>query len=98
MGQKYDFELRITRKEYFALMNICGLAPDAHTLVMTASRQENGDVVLQGSHDDFDALLHDLEEEICYELSPKKNMAALQRICEYITPADDDGDSCYVDA
>lgn len=63
-------------------------------MVMCASPREDDDWILQGSHDDFDALLRDLDEEIEYGLSPKKNMPALRRVRKYITPEGDDGESC----
>ena len=86
MGDKYDFEVRLSRKEHSALMHIRGLEENAHLLRMCAERHENGDSTLQGSHEDFDALLRDLNVEIDVGLAPKKNLPALRRIREYITP------------
>lgn len=90
MSQKYDFEIRLTRREYLALMDIRGLEPEAHAMVMCASLQKHGDWILQGSHDAFDALLRDLDMEIEEQVAPKKNIPALQRIRESITPDDDE--------
>lgn len=92
MSRDYDFEVRLTRREYSALMDIRGLAHGAHMMVMTADVQEGGDWILRGSHDDFDALLQDLDMEIEECIAPKKNLPALRRIRKYITPKEDDGD------
>lgn len=93
MSQKYDFEIKVTRREYSALMDIRGLEPPAHSMVMCAALQDNGEWILQGSHDDFDALLRDVNMEIDEQVAPKKNMPSLRRIRDYITPSDDDEDS-----
>lgn len=95
MPKAYDFEIRVSRKEYSALMDIRGLQAGAHSMVMCADSQQNGDWILRGSDDDFDELLSDLDEEIGEGLAPKKNVSALQRVREAITPEDDDGNEPY---
>lgn len=89
MANKFDFDVRLTRKEYSALSDIRGLEEASHMMVMTADIQENGERILQGSHDDFDALLRDLNMEIDEGLAPRKNLPALRRIRDFITPEED---------
>lgn len=89
MGQSYDFEVRITSKEYSALMDIRGLHQDAHMMVMKADLQANGDWILQGSHEIFDVLIQNLREDLDEGMAPKKNRPALMRIIKYITPLGD---------
>jgi hypothetical protein len=95
MSDKYDFEVRLTRKEYSALTDIRGLDDGPHSMRMCAEHHENGDATIQGSHDDFDALLRNLDEEIEEGFAPKKNPPALRRIREYITPQEGDDDAPY---
>jgi len=90
MTRTYDFEVSLSQKEYSVLMDIRGLESKAHFLVMTAKLQEGKRYLLQGSHEDFDSLLRDVEMEIDEELAPKKNFPALLRIRKYITPTDED--------
>jgi hypothetical protein len=90
MTRTYDFELSLSRKEYFVLMDIRGLESNAHSLVMTAELQEGSRYLLRGSNEDFDSLLRDVEMEIDEELASKKNFPALLRIRKYITPTDED--------
>jgi hypothetical protein len=92
VSSKCDFEVRLTRKEYSALMDIRGCDERAHTMIMCAKLHEDGDWMLQGPHEAFDALLVNLHEEIGLGLAPKKNLPALRRIREYITPDYDDGE------
>ena len=95
MGDKYDFEVRLSRKEYSVLIDIRGLEEIAHQMRMCAKPHENGDCTIQGSHYAFDALLRDLDEEIDMGLAPKKNLPALRRIREYITPDYDKNEEPY---
>ena len=90
MTRTYDFEVSLSQKEYSVLMDIRGLESNAHSLVMLAKLQEGKRYLLRGSHEEFDSLLRDLEMEIEVELSPKKNLPALRRIREYITPSDEE--------
>ncbi|MDQ3232478.1 MAG: hypothetical protein M3Q07_11705 [Pseudobdellovibrionaceae bacterium] len=90
MEREYDFEVRLTSKEYSALMDIRGLAQGAHFMVMCADRLPDDGWLLKGSHADFDALTSDLWEELDYNMAPKKNRAALRRIIDYITPEEDE--------
>ena len=90
MTRTYDFELSLSQREYSVLTDIRGLESNAHSLVMTAELQKGSQYLLQGSHEDFDSLLHDVEIEIEKELAPKKNLPALQRIRKYITPSDEE--------
>lgn len=90
MAKKYDFEVHLTRREYSALMDIRGLEPDAHSMVMCASLQDSGGWLLQGSEKAYDALLRDLDMEIEEEIGVKKNLPTLRRIRKYITPEGDD--------
>ena len=76
-------------------MDIRGLKMSAHDMVMCAQRHDNGGSTLQGSHEAFDALLTNLDEEIDLGLAPKKNLPALRRIREYITPDYDGTDEPY---
>lgn len=91
MSKEFDFELPLTRREYSALMDIRGLAAGAHMMVMCAVMKDDGSWVLQGSDADFDELLTDVSDEIDAGLAPQKNLPALRRIRDYVTPTDDDG-------
>ena len=70
---------------------IRGLASGAHMMVMCADMKDDGTWILQGSDADFDELLNDLNDEIDAGLAPKKNLPALRRIRDSVTPQDDDG-------
>ena len=91
MDHNYDFELPLSRRDYSALMDIRGLASGAHMMVMCAVMKDDGTWILQGSDADFDELLNDLNDEIDAGLAPKKNLPALRRIRDSVTPQDDDG-------
>ncbi len=64
--------------------------PEAHSMVMCPSLQDNGGWLLQGSEKAYDALLRDLDMEIEEEIGVKKNLPTLRRIRKYITPEGDD--------
>jgi hypothetical protein len=55
MEREYDFEVRLTSKEYSALMDIRGLAEGAHFMVMCADRLPGDGWLLKVSHAGFDA-------------------------------------------
>ena len=89
MAKEYDFELVLSNREYSAIMDIRGMPDGAHTMRMCASLHQNG-WILRGSHDDYDGLLQVVDEEIEEGLAPKKNMAALRRVRDSITPTEDE--------
>jgi hypothetical protein len=60
-------------------MDILGMPDGAYMMRMCASLLKKG-WILQGSHEDFYALLQTLDEEVEEELAPRKNMPALERI------------------
>ena len=95
MADKYDFEVRLSPREYSALMDIRGLDEEAHTMRMCAKSDENGHWTLQGSHAAFDVLLSDLDMEIEERMAPTKNLPALRRIRDYITPLEDGAEEPY---
>ena len=95
MAGKYDFEVRLSAREYSALMDIRGLEEEAHMMCMCAKSDESSRWTLQGSHTAFDALLRDLDMEIEERMAPTKNLPALRRIRDYITPQEDDRGEPY---
>ncbi len=86
MEKEQDFELKLSDREYSALMDIRGFPQGAHYLLMCASRDNKGNWILQGEDDAFDELLDTVNEEIEYRIAPKKNLPALRRISQYLTP------------
>jgi hypothetical protein len=90
MAKEYDFELVLNNREYASIMDIRGMPDGAHTMRMCAKIHEDG-WILRGSHDDFDGLLQVVDEEIEEGLAPKKNLPALRRVRNYITPTEDNG-------
>lgn len=89
MAKEYDFELVLSDREYSAIMDIRGMPDGAHMMRMCASLHQDG-WILRGSHEDFDGLLQVVDEEIEERLAPKKNLPALRRVRDYITPTEDE--------
>ena len=86
MEKEHDFELKLSDREYSALMDIRGFPQGAHYLLMCADRDSKGNWKLKGEDEAFDEMLATVNEEIDYQVAPKKNIPALRRISKYLTP------------
>lgn len=76
-------KITVSSSEYSALMNIRGTPDKVHSMIFLADNVgKNWE--LEGDEEAFDELLSTISEEVCYELSPKKNLNALLRVCKKV--------------
>jgi hypothetical protein len=82
--------LSITRAEYSALNYIEGLNQDAFYMVVQAKEDASGRYILRGTPATFDALEHDLFDEIDAELSPPSRLKHLRKLYLRLVPESDE--------
>lgn len=75
-------KIQLTRAQYSALLDIYGPPEAVHYMLMTANFADNK-VFIDGTEDDFEALINIICEEIC----SRKNASQLIRVCKKIDPS-----------
>jgi len=77
--------LKLTAREYGALIAIRGMPENVHYMVHTARTNDHG-YVLKGEGKTLNELLDLLSEELSDAICPRKNVQSLLRICKKVDP------------
>lgn len=78
--------LTLTKAQYSAVCDLRGLPQGAHFLIMTSTIAPGGGGVLEGSEEDFEALLSHINEDISEGLVKARALRSLVSVCEMINP------------
>lgn len=81
-------KIKISKAEYHALNFVRGLTNDAHYMVILARENDDGHI-LEGTEETFSDLLHDLYDEVEYELQPKSRLKQIRSVIAKLEPEDD---------